>query len=131
MIRYSVILILALASSGCFRAGAAGGIKKDPICFSRAEVARISAFKIRCRAKIKELRAAAGHKAKSNEIKATKARDEARARLASCRLQSKRKCAGCLQSAIVVGIVAGLVGIGAGVATGAGVVLALQGELKK
>jgi hypothetical protein len=138
-IRCSLLWIVACGLIGCLSprdhgvqlATTTTSRPSDRICFTRAEVAKILKFKIKCRAKIKELRA-------RNKYVVTRARAELNGLLKRCQIKLngcykqalvKHHCPSCVRPAVVAGLVAGLVGVGVGLAVGAVVVLAVEGKL--
>jgi len=103
----------------------------DQICYTRAENDRIEAFKVRCRAKVKELRTKATHDLATARNQRKAKLDACQARLKGCLRQAiiKQKCPSCVRPALVVGLIAGGVGIVVGVVGGVLVTLAIKGDL--
>lgn len=126
---------LAMSAGGCATSGSGGASVRptsrplEQICFSRKEVARIMAFKVRCRAKIAEVRARSSHELKTQRHKHQTAQAQCQFRLKACFAQAKLKndCPSCAASAVWVGVVAGGVGVVLGVAAGVVATLVMQG----
>lgn len=129
------VVVFAIAQFGCVsvRGGGAAATPTtkptDQVCLTRGEVAKIQAFKVRCRSKVKALRVKASHK----QARATKVH---KAKLAACKVRltgchkqatTKHACPSCLSSVAVAGLVAGLAGLAAGIAAGVLGTLAIRG----
>lgn len=158
MIRYERVFALlflttaiALACSGCATTsrthrGSAGAAptskptlathkkpahKTDPICFSREEVGRIEAFKVRCRSTLARVRAKAKHDLQTAQRKHSAAIQVCQERLNACHKQAqiKQTCPSCVKTAILAGVIAGGAALVVGVVAGAVATLAIQGKL--
>ena len=130
------IVAFAIAQLGCVsvRGGAAAQPTTQPtdqICLSRDEVARIQAFKIRCRSTLAQVRAEATHDLAVANTNHKAAIQTCQTRLTGCLKQATivHKCPSCLTPALTVGIVAGVVGLVAGVVVGVVATLAVKGSL--
>lgn len=132
------VVVFAVAQMGCATIRGGGAAARpapkpsDLICYTREENSRIEAFKVRCRSKVKELRAKARHDlaTKNNQSK-TKLK-ACQVRLNGCYEQAKAKqtCPSCVKPAVVVGAVSGMLGLAAGVVFGVVATLALKGDLR-
>jgi len=154
MTRYDLInlavavVVFAIIQSGCatIRGSAAGtDLPKstDTVTITRAELARIKTFKIRCRSKIAKLRSdkVTMEKKHKSEVKyvAAKAKKQAGKVIAACQLrlngclkQAKTitKCPSCIKPAVVAGLIAGGAALIVGAVCGVLGTLAITGDLK-
>lgn len=82
--------------------------KVEPVCLSRDEVGRLLAFKVRCRAKVKELRLELSHKDKKTKVEKGTQKKIAKERRKGCLRKTKatlQSCPSCVKPAIVSGLV--------------------------
>lgn len=105
--------------------------KTDPICFTREEVGRIEAFKVRCRSTLARVRVKAKHDLETTQRKHSAAIQVCQERLNACHKQAqvKQTCPSCVKTAILAGVIAGGAALVAGVVAGAVATLAIQGKL--
>ena len=140
MIRYSIaiaVVVFAITQLGCISTRGSGAPlptthPTDLICLSRSEVAKIQAYKIRCRSTVAQLRADASHQSAVLQKKHTAEIQQCKVRLAGCLKQATiaQTCPSCLQPVIIAGVVAGSVGLVVGVVVGVVGVLAARGEIR-
>ena len=132
------VVVFAVAQIGCIsvRGGGAAPLPTtqptDQICLSRAEVAKIQAYKVRCRSTVAQLGASAAHQSAVLQKKYTAEIQQCRVRLTGCLKQAttKHTCPSCLQPVIIAGVVAGSVGLVVGVVVGVVGTLAARGEIR-
>lgn len=114
------IMLLCITQIGCVTSmpGSAGTTSQpttpsEQICYTRAEHARIAAFKVRCKSKIKELRGELAHKGAKAKLLCEGETKKLAVRLQTCLKQAKAKhtCPSCSQPVLV----AGGIGFAAGV----------------
>lgn len=132
------VVVFAIAQMGCATVRGGGAAARpapkpsDLICYTREENSRIEAFKVRCRSKVKELRAKAKHDLAAKDQQHKAKLQACQVRLNGCYEQAKAKqtCPSCVKPAMVAGAVSGALGLAVGIAAGVVATLALKGDLR-